>query len=119
MRNTVLGLVGLVLTSSHAAELEPSPADLTAQVGQPVNIAPSAYVYRADRTPAENAPESWFALMRYASQPLNQRADANDPAIQRALCALLWEEIRPIQRVELSWTANEQRRPRVRRRRHQ
>jgi len=34
--------------------------------------------------------------MRYAPQPLNQPADVNAPAIKRALCELLWEEIRPI-----------------------
>ena len=111
MRDVVLGLLGLLATLSHAAEPGPSPADLTAQVGLTVSIAPSAYLYRADRNPAENAPESWFALMRYAHQPMNQRVDVKEPAIQRALCALLWEEIRPIQRLELTWTANEQPRP--------
>jgi hypothetical protein len=105
------GLLSLLLTLSGPADNWASPADFRALVGQPADIAPSAYLYRADRKSAENAPESWLALMRYAHQPLNKPADVNAPAIKRALCALLWEEIRPIQRVELTWTANDQPRP--------
>src|SRR5208282_3476527 len=80
-------------------------------VGQPVDIAPSAYQYRAGRKPDENPPESWLALMRYANEPLNKPLDVTGPAIKRALCGLLWEEIRPLQRLELIWPANAQRRP--------
>ena len=80
-------------------------------VGQPADIAPSAYLYRAERKPDANAPESWLALLRYAGQPLNQPADVNAPAVKRALCALLWEEVRPIQRLELTWAANGKPRP--------
>ena len=49
--------------------------------------------------------------MWYAHQPLNQPAAVNAPAIKRALCALLWEEIRPIQSVELTWTAADRSQP--------
>lgn len=75
------------------------------------DIAPSAYRYRADRRAEENAPESWLAVMRYAGQPLNQPADPNSPAVKRVLCALLWEEIRPIRQVELTWAGDPMRRP--------
>jgi len=103
------GILSLLVTLSSAGDIRGGPTDFQALVGQPADIAPSAYLYRADRQPPENAPESWLALMRYAHQPLNQPANVNAPAIKRALCALLWEEIRPIQRVELTWTANQPR----------
>ena len=80
-------------------------------MGQPADIAPSAYQYRADRKAEENPPESWLALMRYANQPLNKPVDVNAPAIKQALCGLLWEEIRPVQRLELTWSADAKRRP--------
>ena len=85
--------------------------ELDELVGQPADIAPSAYMYRADREPAQNAPESWLALMRYAGMPLNKPVNRNAPATQRVLCALLWEEIRPIRRVELHWNAKGKPRP--------
>ena len=69
------------------------------------------YCYRADRKPEENAPESWLALMRYANQPLNRPVDRSAPAIKQALCGLLWEEIRPLERLELTWAANAKRQP--------
>jgi hypothetical protein len=100
-----------LLLLSSATDGWASPADFDALLGQPANIAPSAYLYRANRKPADNAPESWLAVMRYAHQPLNQPADVNAPAVKRVLCALLWEEIRPIRRVELTWASNEQPRP--------
>ncbi len=99
--------------SPAAADAAPPPAvtALEAQEGQPADIAPSAYLYRADRKPDQNAPESWLALMRYARMPLDRPVDLKAPAIRRVLCALLWEEIRPIRRVELHWGANGKPRP--------
>ena len=91
VKSSSFGLLSLLVTLFIAADSWAGPADFTALVGQPADIAPSAYLYRADRKPAENAPESWLALMRYAHQPLNQPADVNAPAIKRVLCALLWE----------------------------
>lgn len=76
---------------------------LAGAVGQPVDIAPSAYQYRADRRPDANPPESWIALIHYAGLPLNQRVDPNNRAIKHALCGLLWEEIRPLQTLVLRW----------------
>ncbi|MCX6872520.1 MAG: hypothetical protein NTW21_01750, partial [Verrucomicrobia bacterium] len=86
-----------------------SPA--SPQVGQPVDIASSAYQYRADREAGENPPESWLALMHFAKQPLNKPADVNAPAIKQVLCGLLWEEIRPVKKLELSWAADARHRP--------
>ena len=86
-------------------------SDIDKLVGQPADIASSAYQYRADRNAKQNPPESWFALMRYANQPLNKPADANAPAIKQALCGLLWEEIRPVKTLELTWAADAKRRP--------
>ena len=65
-------------------------AELDKLVGQPVDIAPSAYQYRADRKADQNQPESWLALMRYANQPLIKPVDLSAPAIKQALCGLLW-----------------------------
>lgn len=80
-------------------------------VGQPADIAASAYQYRADRPAEANAPESWLALMRYADMPLNRPLDVNAPAVRQVLCALLWEEIRPVKGLELTWATNATNRP--------
>jgi len=72
-------------------------------VGQPVDISQSAYQYRADRKPDANPPESWLALIHYAQLPLNKPVDINSREIKHALCGLLWEEIRPVQTLELTW----------------
>lgn len=77
--------------------------ELERLAGQAADIAPSAYLYRADRDPDENPPEVWFALMRHASLPLNQPVDPRHALLQSVLCALLWEEIRPLRSVELTW----------------
>ncbi|MCX6872309.1 MAG: hypothetical protein NTW21_00645 [Verrucomicrobia bacterium] len=88
-----------------------SSANLDRPVGQPVDIASSAYQYRADREAGENPPESWLALMHFAKQPLSKPADVNAPAIRQVLCGLLWEEIRPVKKLELSWAADVRHRP--------
>ena len=80
-------------------------------VGQAADIAHSAYQYHADRKTDENPPESWFALMRYAGLPFNAPMDVNTPAIKQVLCSLLWEETRPVQRLELIWSGDACRRP--------
>ena len=87
------------------------PVDLAALVGQPVDIAPSAYVYRADRSAERNPPESWLLLMQYANLPLNQPVAVNHPALGQVLCGLLWEEVRPVRKVELSWSEGQAARP--------
>ena len=79
--------------------------------GQAADIASSAYQYRADRKADDNPPESWLALMRYADLPFNAPVDLSVPKIKQVLCALLWEEIRPVERLELIWSANARRQP--------
>ena len=86
-------------------------AELDKLAGQPVDIASSAYQYRADRKADQNQPESWLALMRYADQPLNKPVDVSAPAIKQALCGLLWEEVRPVKTLELTWPADAKHRP--------
>jgi hypothetical protein len=73
-------------------------------VGQPADVAPSAYQYRADRKPEENPPESWIGLMKYANLPFDKTVDVRAPALQKVLCGLIWEEVRPVRRVALEWT---------------
>jgi len=96
-----------------AAEGGKAKEENDALVGHPADIALSAYQYRADRKPEENSPESWLALMHHAGMPLNKPVDLNAPPIKRVLCALLWEEIRPIRRVELIWAADAKNRPKA------
>lgn len=85
--------------------------ELDAREGQPAEIAASAYLYRADRPPEENPPESWILLMQSANLPFNEPPDPASPAIQSVLCGLLWEEVRPVRSVELSWTATAKAKP--------
>ena len=99
-------VVGLVIESGIGAE--PSFGQLA---GQPVDIAPSAYQYRADRKAGENPPESWVALMWYAKQPLNRPMDVQAPLVQQVLGGWLWEEIRPVQQLELTWETATPRQP--------
>jgi len=88
------------------------PGPTSEALGQAADIAPSAYQYRADRKPSANPPESWLALMHAAGLPLNKPVDLKNPAMKRVLCGLLWEEIRPVQTLELTWPSNARRRPR-------
>lgn len=103
----LLGLVLLTAVTARASDFKPA----SDSVGQPVDIASSAYQYRSDRRADANPPESWLGLMRYAGQPLDRPLDRQSPAIRQALCALLWEEIRPVQTLELNWPANAKRIP--------
>jgi len=100
-------LIGTWSASATGTKVE----DMDTLVGQCADITSSAYQYRADRKAEENPPESWLALMRYANQPLNKPLDLNASPIRQALLGLLWEEIRPVQRVELIWAAGATRRP--------
>ena len=98
----VLIALGLTLAAQAAEPSKPeTPVDLDKLVGQPADIAPSAYQYRADRPSDRNPPESWIALMQYARLPFTQPVDVNAPAIRKVLLSLLWEEFRPLRRVEL------------------
>jgi len=112
MKKAMLLVAAILLGNRPApAGAAGTPPALDRLVGRLANIAASAYQYRSDRKPEENAPESWLALMRYAGMPLSKPVDVKSPAIRQALCALLWEEIRPIRQVELTWAADAKNRP--------
>jgi hypothetical protein len=81
----------------------PEPASVDKLAGQPADIAPSAYCYRADRRAEENPPEAWVLLMQHADLPFDQPVDTNAHAVKQVLCGLLWEEVRPLRRLVLSW----------------
>jgi len=102
--------MAMILAASTQAERPPDSAFLNA-VGQPADIAQSAYQFQAGRKPDANPPESWIALMHYAGLPLNMPVDLRAPAIRQALLGLLWEEIRPVQTLELTWPASAKHRP--------
>ena len=70
--------------------------DIDRLVGQPADIASSAYQYRADRKAEENAPESWIGLMQYLGAPQDRPLDTSTKEARKVLCSLLWEEVRPI-----------------------
>jgi len=108
-RLVIPSLIMIVLAAALTANAE--QANPEKLVGQPADIASSAYQFRADRRADQNPPESWIALMHYAGQPLNKPLDANAPAMKQALCGLLWEEIRPVKSLELAWAVNANRRP--------
>ena len=93
-------VVGLS-AASQGEETVPEPA---ATVGQPADVAPSAYQYRADRPAADNPPESWILLIQYAGLPYDKPLDVNAPAVKKMLGGLLWEEVRPVRRVQLAWS---------------
>jgi hypothetical protein len=88
----------------------PNPAKL---LGQPADIAPSAYQYRADRNPEANPPESWIGLMKYARLPFDKAVAVSAPAWKKVLCGLIWEEVRRVRRVALVWNGAPQRRPKA------
>ena len=77
--------VMLILAARAELTAATPGADLDKLVGQPADIASSAYQYRADRKPEENPPESWLALMRYANQPLNKPVDVERAGDQAGL----------------------------------
>lgn len=99
------------LAMGSSAAFASGTTDIDKLAGQPVDIASSAYQYRADRKADDNPPESWLVLMHYAGLPLNKPVDVNAPAIKRVLCGLLWEEIRPVHQLELTWPSDAKRRP--------
>ncbi len=103
--------VSLLLALGAPRPVAPAEVDLKALLGQPADVAPSAYAYRADRPADQNPPESWIGLLQYGNLPFDQRVDPSAPAIKKVLCALLWEEVRPIRRIELSWPAHTRARP--------
>jgi len=92
---------GLVLGTAETRAGEKSDAGNL--VGRPADVAASAYAYRCDRAADQNPPEAWVLLMQYANLPFDKPVDAKAPAVKKVLCGLLWEEVRPVRRVELAW----------------
>lgn len=101
----------VVCATDQSATAVAEQAKFDARVGQPADIVGSAYGYRADRPADENPPESWILLLQYAGLPYDKPVDLKAPAVRRALCGLLWEEVRPVRWVELSWPTDAKRRP--------
>ena len=106
-------LVGIALTTpaTRAAEMKSGNVDLSALVGKPADISSSAYQYRADRKADENEPESWIGLMQYLGAPPDRPLDTTTEKARKVLCSLLWEEVRPVRRLELSWPEDAKNRP--------
>src|SRR3990172_731380 len=85
VRLGILVLSGVLLAGTWSASATAmNKGDMDTLVGQPADIAPSAYQYRADRKADLNPPEAWVALMHCAGQALNKAADTNAPAIKKA-----------------------------------
>ncbi len=106
-------LIGLLLPVFLGAGLSAEGGRLNPDklLGQPADIAASAYQYRADRAPDANPPESWIGLVKSAGLPLNRPFDVGTPVLKKVLCGLIWEEVRRIRRVTLTWHGPRQRRP--------
>jgi hypothetical protein len=94
-----------------AASVPSATANPDASPGQPADITPSAYLYRADRAAAQNPPEAWILLMQRANMSLIQPVDVHAPAVQQALCGLLWEEVRRVDHLDLCWPPGAARQP--------
>jgi hypothetical protein len=86
-------LAAFAYAADQPAAADTEKADLDKLVGQPADIAPSAYQYRADRPAEENPPETEFLF----SALRHKKAGT--------LCGLLWEEPRPVRQVVLEWPA--------------
>lgn len=86
-----LAVLLVVVLSNNPLQAVLPESDLDKLVGQPADIAPSAYEYRADRSVNENAPETEFLFT------------AVKHAKAQTLCGLLWEEPRPVKQVVLEW----------------
>ncbi|MGC8642959.1 MAG: hypothetical protein ACP5XB_24135 [Isosphaeraceae bacterium] len=105
-------IAGVVLLSlMFVSQASSQTANLARLVGQPADIAPSAYSFRADRLPGKNPPESWILLSQYANLPFDKPIDPRSPALENVLRGLLWEEVRPVRQVELTWPASARSRP--------
>src|SRR5262245_8619875 len=101
----------LVVLLAPAAIAAGQPALLDRLLGQPADIAPSGYLYRPDRNPDGNPPEAWVLLIQYAGLPFDRPVDPRSPALRGVLGGLLWEEVRPLRRLVLSWRAGAKERP--------
>lgn len=83
-------ILSLALGGGAASGAEPIQLDKL--VGQPADIGPSAYRYLASRPADRNPPETGFLF-----------ENAIGHKREGVLCALLWEEPRVVNRIELVW----------------
>ncbi len=97
--------------ASRQMEKTTRSVNMDTLVGQSVDIAPSAYLYRVDRPADANPPETWILLLHHAKLPFDQPVDVNHLAVKKVLCGLLWEEVRRVRRIDLSWPADAKGRP--------
>src|SRR5512147_2543340 len=74
-----LGLAQLMGAVDTLAAVASEKTHLDQLLGQPVDIAGSAYRYRADRRSEENPPESWILLMQHAGLPYDKPVDVKTP----------------------------------------
>jgi len=88
-----------------------APADLDGSPGHAADIAASAYLYRADGAAGQNPPEAWILLMQRADMSFIKPMDVHAPAVQQALCGLLWEEVRHVDHLDLCWALGVARKP--------
>lgn len=76
-------LAGCLLAAiCSVSAMDIKEGDMDKLVGQPADIAPSAYQYRADRKPEDNPPEVEFLFSALTHKK---------PGV---ICGLLWEETR-------------------------
>ena len=124
-RKTPIGILSLTLAvlalaaQVRAAELATTipPPDLDKLVGQPVDVAPWAYAWRADRAVQEK-PEAWFIPRRLERLDKVYRPVVKTPEFNRErktefpmlappkgglMSALLWLAPVKSQRIELNW----------------
>jgi hypothetical protein len=97
MKDCLSSLIGALLFWALVAsplQADASTSEFEKLIGRPVDIAPSAYQFRADRAAAENAPETEFLFIALK----HTKAET--------LCGLLWEEPRPVKTIVLEWPAS-------------
>ncbi len=96
-----IACVGLaVLLGACAA---PSRARVADALDSEADVASSAYVYRADRALDRNPPEASILLMQMTGLPFERPMPSDSENVKPILCGLLWEEVRPLRRIEFSW----------------
>ena len=83
-----IAIACLSVTGQPAPAAEKKAVDVKSRVGQPADIAASAYEYRANRSPQQNSPESWIGLMKYAKLPFDEPVDVDHPALKKVLWVL-------------------------------
>ncbi len=99
---TIISLAVMVAGLGSWIAVAEVRGELPALEGRLADVAPSAYEYRADRSAEDNRPESWILLSQYAGLFYDKPVDVDAPEIEKVLGGLLWEEVRPVRRVELA-----------------